>query len=131
VDNKRYLAMMNRLPIKGQRVAWVDFDYSGYQEIPDGALVMDAPLEEANVITSLVDLPAGSGVTLHKPIIDIDHRVVAIESTTSGHSHLYVDVPMPWEDLVKLLDVLVEIGLVEPGYAEAWSVTPSPRNWVR
>lgn len=118
--NKRFLAMMNRLPIQGQRLAWIDFAYGGYEEQEDGAVVMDAPIEEANAITSLMDIPAaGAAITLHKPILDIDHRVIAIESSTPGHSHLYVDLPMPWEDLVKLLDVMVEIGLVEPGYAEA------------
>lgn len=132
--NKAFLAMMNRLPLKWQRLAWVDFNRGGYteDEAAEGRVIMDAPLEEANVMTSLVDLSALTGVplpgadvttredvTLHRPVIDIDHVVKVVESSTSGHSHLFVDVVMPWEDVVKLLEVLAEIGLVEPGYVNA------------
>lgn len=128
--NKTFLAMMNRLPLKLQRLAWVDFNRGGYteDEAADGRVVMDAPLEEANVMTSLVDMTAltglpepegGQDVVLHRPVIDIDHRLVAVESSTAGHSHLYVDLMMPWEDVVKLLEVMAEVGLVEPGYVNA------------
>lgn len=132
--NKRFLAMMNRLPLKGQRLAWVDFNRGGYTEDEerDGRVVLDAPLEEANVMTSLVDLQAitgtpippaskttGQDVVLHRPVIDIDHRVTVVESSTAGHSHLYIDLMLPWADLVKLLEVMAEIGLVEPGYVSA------------
>lgn len=120
VNNKKFQAMVNRLPLKGQRLAWIDFSYGGYDEHQDGAVVMDAPIQEANAITSLMDIPgAASSITLHKPLIDIDHPVVVVESSTPGHSHLYIDLPMPWADVVKLLDVMVEVGLVEPGYADA------------
>lgn len=133
IDNKRFLAMMNRLPLRGQRLAWVDFlrGSSSDDEEQDVSVLMDAPLEEANVMTSLVDLAASTGapknangvgrddVTLHRPVIDIDHVVKVVESSTAGHSHLYVDVMMPWEDVVKLLEVLADIGLVEPGYVNA------------
>lgn len=136
MNNKRHLAMTNRLPMNGQRLAWVDFNRGGYteEEERDGRVVMDAPLEAANVITSLVDIQSITGtmqerdkqsprisdnVTLHRPVIDIDHPVKIVESSTAGHSHLYVDLVMPWDDLVKLLDVLAEIGLVEPGYVNA------------
>lgn len=133
--NKRFLAMMNRLPLKGQRLAWVDFNRGGYteEEEADGRVVLDAPLEEANVMTSLVDLADVTGapmvgarrtvdrsdVVLHRPVIDIDHRVSVVESSTAGHSHLFVDLMMPWDDVVKLLEVMAEIGLVEPGYVNA------------
>lgn len=135
IHNKRFLAMINRLPLAGQRLAWVDFARGGYteDEEADGRVVLDPPLEEANVMTSLVDLASTTGrplpsaehttgpqeVILHRPVIDIDHQVAVVESSTAGHSHLFVDVIMPWEDLVKLLEVLAEIGLVEPGYVGA------------
>lgn len=130
--SKTFLAMWNRLPLKGQRVAWVDFNRGGYtdDEERDGRVVLDAPLEEANVMTSLVDLQAvtgipmsgggvATGVVLHRPVIDIDHRVTVVESSTAGHSHLYIDLMLPWADLVKLLEVMAEVGLVEPGYVGA------------
>lgn len=135
IRNRKFLAMMNRLPLQGQRLAWVDFARGGYteEEEADGRVVLDAPLEESNVMTSLVDIASITGlaslgdheetsardVVLHRPVIDIDHRVAVVESSTAGHSHLFVDVMMPWEDLVKLLEVLAEIGLVEPGYVNA------------
>jgi hypothetical protein len=55
----------------------------------------------------------------HYPVLDIDLPVFAIPSSTHGHTHLYVDRAMSWPKLVRLLDVLVEVGLVEKGYAEA------------
>lgn len=135
IKNKAFLAMMNRLPLAGQRLAWVDFNRGGYteEEEAEGRVVLDSPPEESNVMTSLVDLASASGrslvgadrttnpqdVVLHRPVIDIDHRVTVIESSTVGHSHFYVDLMMPWEDLVKLLEVMAEIGLVEPGYVNA------------
>lgn len=135
IKNKAFLAMMNRLPLRGQRLAWVDFGRSGYteEEEADGRVILDAPLEEANVITSLVDVDGISGrrivgaeqttgrgdVTLHRVVIDVDHPVTVVESSTPGHSHVYVDLMLPWEDLVKLLETLAEIGLVEPGYVNA------------
>lgn len=135
IRNRKFLAMMNRLPLQGQRLAWVDFARGGYteEEEADGRVVLDAPLEESNVMTSLVDIASITGlaslgdheetnardVVLHRPVIDIDHRVAVVESSTAGHSHLFVDVMMPWEDLVRLLEVLAEIGLVEPGYVNA------------
>lgn len=134
--NKTWLAMVNRLPFKNQRLAWVDFlrGNSSDDEEQDTRVLLDPPLEEANIITSLVDIAALTGVmqerdkqsprindnvTLHRPVIDIDHPVTVVESTTAGHSHLYVDLMMPWTDLVKLLEVMAEIGLVEPGYVNA------------
>lgn len=135
INNKRFLAMMNRLPLKGQRLAWVDFDRGGYtdDEEADGRVILDAPLEEANVMTSLVDIDAVNGrrivgakqttergaITLHRVVLDVDHPVTVVESSTAGHSHVFVDLMLPWQDLVKLMEVLAEIGLVEPGYVNA------------
>jgi len=133
--SRKFLAMMNRLPLQGQRLAWVDFNRGGYtqDEEADGRVILDPPLEEANVITSLVDIDAMTGrrivgaekttgrsdITLHRVVVDVDHPVTVVESSTAGHSHLYVDLMLPWEDLVKLLEVMADIGLVEPGYVSA------------
>jgi hypothetical protein len=121
VSNKKFLAMMNRLPLTGQRLGWVDFlrGNSSDDEVQDTSVVLGAPLEEANIITSLMDLPNSSGMDMHKIVLDIDHKVTVVESSTAGHSHLYVDVMMPWEHVVKLMEVMAEIGLVEPGYVNA------------
>jgi hypothetical protein len=112
--------MQNRLPMDGQRLAWVDFCRGGSSDDDeqDKSVVLDAPLEEANVITSMMDIPA-LDEPMHRPVIDIDHKVTVVESSTAGHSHLYIDVMMPWSDYLKLLDVMVEVGLVQPGYVNA------------
>lgn len=96
--------------------------------------------EEANTISSalLEDVkyttaPAGPGSAAavraekavreptgtHTIALDIDHRVRVVPSSTPGNSHLYIDVELEWEQYEKLLDVLGEIGVVQPGYVAA------------
>jgi hypothetical protein len=169
-------------PLPGQRLALVEFDqpHSYEERTPP---IMDAPLEEATVITSLVD-----GRDLHKPILDVDHPVsvektyegsalrlslpwktgkalalaealeaaglgvvgvsrapetvgvlmaapaFVIPSTTPGHGHLYVDKAMTWETYQTLLNQLVDLEVLEPGYVGAseergWTCVRLP--WVR
>ncbi len=55
----------------------------------------------------------------HRPVIDLDVPVRYVPSTTEGHGHLYVDVPMDWERYSRLLVALEAAGLVEPGYVRA------------
>lgn len=55
----------------------------------------------------------------HKPVLDIDMPVKVIPSSTEGHFHLYIDKEMPWEDYVKLMNVMAEVGILEPGYVRA------------
>lgn len=169
-------------PLPGQRLALVEFDQPHEYE-DRRPPIMDAPLEEATVITSLVD-----GRDLHRPILDIDHavsaekvpdgsllrlwltlthtqtydlaqaldaaglgvkgaytapnlvtltltaRVFVVPSTTPGHGHLYVDHHMMWETYQKMLNQLVDVGVLEPGYvgaseARGWTCVRLP--WVR
>lgn len=72
------------------------------------------PLEKANVITSEI-----VGSSLHAPVIDLDVPALLVPSTTLGHSHLYIDVPMRWDRYVRLLDALAHAGIIEEGYARA------------
>lgn len=87
-----------------------------------------AKMVDANLISSL----CRDG--LHRPVIDLDVGARLIASTTPGHGHLYLDTPLTWEQYLRLLDVLVELGLVEAGYVrasrtrEATFVRP---EWVR
>lgn len=69
---------------------------------------------EANLVTSAT----GNG-DWHLPVIDLDvpHRLEP--SSTPGHSHLYIDVPVKWDDYVALLNELANAGIVEFGYVEA------------
>lgn len=126
-------------PINGQVLEWVAFDKKGdYEssEDEDTAAVTDKDgneseqvtrkrvetLAEANVVTSLIkgtDVPGSKYTGLHNPIIDIDVPVHLVPSTTPGHGHLYFEKPMTWPQFKKLLAVMVEVGLVEPGYLGA------------
>ena len=53
----------------------------------------------------------------HWPVIDIDLPIRVVASSTPGHNHLYIDVPMDTETFMNLLDALVAAGLVEDGFA--------------
>jgi len=52
----------------------------------------------------------------HLPVIDFDFPCYIVESVDPDHGHLYIDHPLPWEDYKKLLETLLEIGLVQHGW---------------
>lgn len=57
--------------------------------------------------------------TFHRPVLDLDFDAALIPSTSADHHHLYLDKVLKWSDYVKLLDVLAEVGIIEPGYRDA------------
>ena len=59
------------------------------------------------------------GSDMHAPALDIDVPAYLVPSSTPGHSHLYIDVPMTWEQYVRLMEVLASVGVVETGYVNA------------
>lgn len=107
-----------------------DPEYSGDQElVPTG---LDAVLD-AEIITSWTgerEEPPVAGTddwsalahmpeTFHRPVLDLDFDAALFPSTSADHHHLYLDKVLPWSDYVKLLDVLAEVGIIEPGYRDA------------
>lgn len=75
-----------------------------------------------NLIGSTVGVPVGwhpYPEAVHMPVLDIDHMCHLYPSETEGHFHLYIDVPISWEDYEKVLAVLGEVGILEPGYVSA------------
>lgn len=56
---------------------------------------------------------------MHVVALDLDHAAWLIPSSTNDHSHLYIDLPIPWSKYSKLLDVLAECGIIEKGYRDA------------
>ena len=76
---------------------------------------------EATLVTSSmlgatqVDLPDPP----HVPVLDIDMPCHWEPSTTPGHGHLYINRPLPWSQYVKLLDVLLECGIIQRGFHAA------------
>lgn len=83
---------------------------------------VDFASDRPNVVTSLyADVWAITKPErpLHLPVIDVDLPISAVESSTPGHFHLYIERTMTTESLWKLLDVMEKVGLVEPGYVAA------------
>jgi len=74
---------------------------------------------DATVITSEVAHPRPELPNAHKVALDIDFPIKVVPSSTPGHGHLYIDKEMSWEDYLKLMEVMVEVGLLEEGYLGA------------
>lgn len=55
----------------------------------------------------------------HAPVLDIDVPHELVPSTTPGHAHLYIDVPMSWWRYKRLLKALAKAGVVEKGFVDA------------
>ena len=52
----------------------------------------------------------------HTVMLDLDYPVTLVESTSTGHYHLYIDKPVPWPQYKRLLTALWKAGLIETGY---------------
>lgn len=74
-------------------------------------------LDEANLVSSRID--DGEHAGKHTVAIDLDVPAVLIPSSTPGHSHLYIDVPMTWEQYNGVLEALAGAGILETGYVAA------------
>ena len=70
-----------------------------------------APVQRSTLISS-----EQHGTSKHLPALDIDHTVRVIPSSTEGHYHLYIDVPMSWWRYRQLLRALWKSGVIEKGY---------------
>jgi len=88
-----------------------------------GSIDTPAPLDEAQVISSLRKDGEDSFLGRHDVVIDIDLPAMLLESATPGHHHLIVRLPddgatqFAYE---RFLDAAAEIGLIEEGYAKAF-----------
>ena len=49
----------------------------------------------------------------HAPVIDLDHRARLVQSSTPGHSHLYIDENMSWKQYRALLTGFFRCGLID------------------
>lgn len=101
-------------PMPGQCLAVVDFasDYSAQPTVT-------RDIDEANLIISRMEHQDDPLVETHRPVLDIDLPVRVLESSTPGHSHVYIDYEMSWEAYEKLLWALADAGLIEAGYVRA------------
>lgn len=107
------------LPLKDRELRQVPEIDEGYDEEVGRESHVVTDVKDATVITSREVFEKNGTSEWHQVVLDIDVPVKVLPSSTEGHHHLYIRHDMPWEDYVKLLDVLAEIGLVEEGYVEA------------
>lgn len=78
---------------------------------------------DANLVSSI------TGDGRHLPIIDLDFEHVYLDSTSPGHAHLFINVPMSrWKWLV-LMTALRYTGVIELGFY-VWSLRRGG-NFVR
>lgn len=121
---------------KGRKAGRVDDLAEDSNEQKFGGDV-DFESEKPNVVSSLEDTRWAFGtsdIIWHLPVIDIDFPARLEPSSTEGHFHLYLDRSMTAENLFKLLDVMEEVGLVEPGYVAASKqrgYTTARLPWIR
>lgn len=96
-----------------RRLWWADPDTMDTNPSEATTPLAEPPAgEQPNLVSSLLE----NG--MHAPVIDIDHVVYVIPSSTPGHFHLYIDVEMDFERYDKLLRAMVEAGIVGSGYYE-------------
>lgn len=81
-----------------------------------------ADLEQAHTWSSELVDAEGNRTGYHTVMLDIDHPVRVLPSSTQGHYHLYIDVPVGDTEYFTLLDALSLAGIVEEGYVQASKV---------
>lgn len=69
--------------------------------------------EEANLVGSLCE----DG--MHRPVLDIDLPCRLVPSSTPGHFHLYLELPMVEERFMALVEALGTAGVVSAFYSKA------------
>jgi hypothetical protein len=71
--------------------------------------------EYADVVSSTV-IKEGHVTGLHSIMLDFDFPVTVVESTTTGHHHLYIDHLVTWHQYRALLAAMRNCGLIEEGF---------------
>lgn len=127
-------AMLAQLPKWVQRHRMAIMDRPNRDGVYEGEATLVDTVEDAEVLTSWTGqteepkVPSGPNdwtalahlpETFHRPILDLDFDAHLVPSSSAAHHHLYLDKVLTWSDYVKLLDVLAEVGIIEPGYRDA------------
>lgn len=87
-------------------------------------------VDQANIAISTSAIDS----TWHYPLIDFDIPVHLVPSSTEGHSHLYIDRALTWQQYRNLLSALEVAGLVGTGTVEAAMIrgyTALRLPWIR
>lgn len=105
---------------KGRRTYWcksvegdAQEDYGTPKWNQGPLLDPEATGHEANLVSSALE-----GSHKHKPCLDIDIPCLKVDSSTDGHSHLYFDVELEWEQYKELLIVLAKCGIADPAWVK-------------
>ncbi|WVX89557.1 hypothetical protein SEA_HITCHHIKER_20 [Microbacterium phage HitchHiker] len=111
------------LPIQDLTLRWADVLHDSESDEPEGETRVVTDFAHANLINSDMVDRLGSPVnghqfSNHKLVLDIDYPVKVIESSP-GKSHLYIDKPITWDELISIMMTLVTAGIVERNYAMA------------
>lgn len=81
-------------------------DEEHYEELGDRWRTSEA---DANLVSSECENH------MHMPVLDLDFPCELVPSSTEGHYHLYMDLPMPWATYRELLRALFLAGVIEEG----------------
>jgi hypothetical protein len=92
-----------------ENVKLPDSTNQGYAE------VINTNIFDAQLITSKVN----NDYNHHRPILDFDFPVSVVKSS-SGNSHVYIDKVLTEIQMDRLVDVLVEVGLLQEGVGNSW-----------
>lgn len=108
------------LPIDGGRKLklYKDVKWAAYAEDDERTETED--ITEAQVVSSEIRdsrYPWEAGH--HLVLLDLDVPAHLIPSSTPGHSHLYIEVPVDWPVYERLLEALADAGVIETGYVSA------------
>ena len=111
------------MPISDLTLRWADVLHDSDSDEPEGETRVVTDFEHANLINSDVVDRFNSPVKAaqfanHKLVLDIDFPVKVVESSP-GKSHLYIDKPITWDELISIMMTLVTAGIVERNYAMA------------
>jgi len=116
-------ALIPATPVEVTKPAWQVCRISDLDPQYEGDVMpATTDMQQATVLTSEVDATVDESdpsKRLHRVVIDVDMSVRAWESSTPGHSHVFIDKVMSEEVYFRLLDALAEAGIVEPGYVRA------------
>lgn len=95
----------------------VDFssDYSGTDERTETTNPDHAQVISSEIRHSMGPFTWGGQ---HFVLLDLDVPAHLYPSTTPGHSHLYIEVPITWQQYEPLLNMLADLGVLEPGFVK-------------
>lgn len=104
---------VSNIPGRFRRKFYKDVQWQNEYGIETGIVRTPATEEDAEVVSSEI----GGGQ--HCPVLDIDVPAYLVPSSTPGHSHLYIDLPMSWRTYRRLLRALARAGVLEKTYVDA------------